>query len=417
MQTPHRNAATRTSPQPNRKGILMPAIIMALVVLLCCLALVLDSLWLDAADTELAAGADAAALAAARELATDDTLKADLEWKSRLQAAQTAALDVAAANRAAGTPIALNVNPQMIIGDNTNDIRFGRLVNLPTGHVRFLETEFAPTSVVVTAQRTRERGNPIALFFRGLTGQAAGDAAARVEATVDNRVIGVRPASDGIVPALPLAILSDDPTGARVDTWTVQIVNGTGADAFRYDAETDRVRPGPDGLPEIVLLSKSRRQDAAATNVNLIDIGTDLRTQALVEQINNGWTVRDLERWDGELVLSDRAVELTSASKIDRDVTVALREQIGLQRVIVLARQLVPGGPNGFGKVLVNGFAAGRIMSVTRLDDDVVAIVLQPTVLNTHTAVIVDESRWQAANEQQRKRLKNPYIYKLHLTH
>ncbi|NOX56698.1 MAG: hypothetical protein GXP27_20080, partial [Planctomycetes bacterium] len=57
---------------PNRRGLLVPLVAMALLVATAAAALVLDALWLQAARVELQACAEAAAFAAARELVSED---------------------------------------------------------------------------------------------------------------------------------------------------------------------------------------------------------------------------------------------------------------------------------------------------------------------------------------------------------
>ncbi|MCA9070059.1 MAG: hypothetical protein KDA84_14100, partial [Planctomycetaceae bacterium] len=145
-------------PSSRRAGTILPGILVGLVVMICCLALVLDKLWMDAATTELRTASEAAAFAAARELIQDDLLCEDYDSQERMKAARERALEVAWENPVAGQPVELDATPD-------GDIRFGQLVcDSDSGRTRFLQTVQKPRTVVVTSCRLRSRGNPVALW-------------------------------------------------------------------------------------------------------------------------------------------------------------------------------------------------------------------------------------------------------------
>jgi len=117
-----------------RGGFITPFVVFALLVAMCCLALVLDRLWLDSTVVELTRGAEAAALTAAQGLASDDRLRTDVDARARIQTARTAAAEIAVQNLVAGDPLVLDTSPQ-------GDIRFGRLSEQSeTGQTVYLET-------------------------------------------------------------------------------------------------------------------------------------------------------------------------------------------------------------------------------------------------------------------------------------
>ena len=382
----------------------MPGLAVALVVAICLLALVLDKLWLDAARTELCTSAEAAALAAARELVHEDLLSEEDDPADRIQSARRRAAEAAWKNSVAGRPVELDSSPG-------GDIRFGRLVVDPdSGVTRFLQAEVNPRTARVTASRQRSRGNPIALWFRGITGHAEGDAVYRAEASVNNQILGVKPFAGVSVPALPLAILECDLTGNRTDTWEAQIIHRQGQDAYRFNEETGQVEPGQDGIPEIHLHSKKDEESATEANLQLIDLNTGLRTGPLLEQFETGWTAKCLKECGGELVFHSGSVWLTSLAALDEDHADGLKRLIGKPRICLLYADLEPAGKGGYGKLRVVNLIAARIMAVDCIDGRHV-IVLQPTVLTTRTAVLTNTH-----SPQKQKLLENPYIYKLHLT-
>ena len=215
-----------------RRGFITPLIAVALLVVMAAIALVLDRLWLDAAMVELTGTAESSALAAGRQLAGDDLLRPGKASQHRIDQARQAAARIAERNLVAGHPVTLDTDPD-------GDIRFGRLVlDQESGRTKFLQTRSNPSTVVVTAKRTRSRNNPLALLFAQLTRQPAGDVATRVEATIDNRVIGVRPFDGVAVPGFPLAILKSDPEGKRKDTWDAAIEQRCGQDRYSFDVRT-----------------------------------------------------------------------------------------------------------------------------------------------------------------------------------
>jgi hypothetical protein len=76
----------------------VPVVAVALLVIGAAIALALDRAWIDGAQVELTTATDAAALAAARELAGDDLLRPGIDASGRVAAARLAAMRVAALN-------------------------------------------------------------------------------------------------------------------------------------------------------------------------------------------------------------------------------------------------------------------------------------------------------------------------------
>lgn len=395
----------------DRRGVIAPLVAVSLLAVMGCVALVLDRLWLEAAMVELRTCAEAAALAAAGELANDDALRSDADpvsdRKRNLSRARRIARRIAARNRVAGEAVILNTDPK-------GDVRFGRLIlRSETGRTQFLETNLEPTSVLVTALRTRSRGNPVALFIRGLTGQLVGNVAAYAEATIDNRVVGIRPFDGCPAPVLPLAILQRDSSGQRTTTWNMQIDRRAGQDRFTYDRQSGEVLPRPDGIPEIVLSSISSDQTADEANVQLIELGTNIETDRLLRQIQRGWTVEDLETTQGELRFDGRPIDLHCTAVIPTAVQSQLATTTGQNRICLLYTQHEATGRLGSGRIRCTGMVAGRVMAVSTQAGGACRIVFQPGVLTTRTAILADR---RSRTSGDRRALANPYIYKLHLT-
>jgi hypothetical protein len=385
----------RTIHTSSRRGMTTPLVAGALLVAMMGLALVLDRLWLESARVELTTTAEAAALAAAGKLVTDARLTPQTSSRTLLDDAREAAIDIAAQNRVAGQPVRL---------DGTHDIRFGHLIeNQDTGETPFLETTNLPSQVVVTAHRTRFRGNPVALFMAELTRQPAGDVIARAGAGLSNDLIGVRPFHGTPVPAVPVAIWERDPTGKRTDTWEQCIEKRRGRDEFTWDEHTRSVIRGSDQIPELTLKTIRRGGRTMDGNALVLDVGSEFQSDPLARQFEHGWNEDDLEPWDGELRLPTTLRGLPQLNGDDRN---ALDRLIGVPRIAVLYATAKYNGRGPDCDATCTRFVAIRVLQVTDQPDGACHVIVQPTVLTTRTAV-TDAVTAVAAN---------PYVYRLQLT-
>ena len=404
---------TRPPRSLRRRGLTTPAVAVALIVAMCGLALIVDRLWLDAADLELTTAAESAALAAARSLAGDDLLRPNADPNDRFQAARQAAAWVASQNLVAGDPVTIN-------SDSQGDVRLGHLILDETEkQVRFEESDENPTTAVVTAQRTRSTSNPVGLFVTGLTGIPFGDVSSRVEATIDNRIVGVRPFDGAPVPALPLAIWWKDSTQQRRDTWEQQIEGRRGTDTFGHDAATGQVYRGADGIPEIVLRTPSRKGGSDDSNLLVLDIGTGLKDKDVARQFASGWSAEDLADLDGELRVSPNHPEIFAASsQLNHDDRDALDNLIGEPRICLLYSDARPNSSRSLLQATCVRLVAIRVLAVRDGSNGSCELVAQPCVFATRTALLDEQTPYHTglASDASTQNA-NPYIYKLQLTH
>ncbi|MFG0296535.1 MAG: hypothetical protein ACF8PG_11575 [Maioricimonas sp. JB045] len=396
----------RQSVRHARRGSIMPAIAMALLVAGTAMALVLDRLWIDAAEAELRTAAEASALAAAGELASDERLRTDGNPEEPIMAARRAAAQVAAGNRVAGAPVVVDT-------ETDRDIRFGHIViSGETGEPTFLETDHQPTTASVRALRTRGRGNPVARLFRELTGKAYRDVAAYATASIDNRIIGLRPFEGGPIPALPLGILETSADPRRVDTWQRQIDEREGPDEYGY--RDGLVIDEPDGIPEIILHTAGTDQPLDAANTLLIDIGSGLHHYELARQIRTGLDVADLVDFGGEIRIDQGPYHLECDAQFT-DAIEPLAEMIGRRRIAFLYVDPVAGETDSLGELTVTRLVAIRVMDIRAGEDGSFEIVAQPCVMTTRTALLTDPGApWDGTPEERAS--ANPYIFKLQLT-
>jgi hypothetical protein len=383
-----------------RRGLTTPAVALALLVMMAGMALVLDRIWLETAQFELTTAAEATALAAARQLASDDRLLADADPEQRLDLARNAAELVSLQNRVVGQPPSFS---------SDRDLLFGNYTQPKTNELARLDVEADdPLTVRAILHRTRARNNPVALFVGQVTGLPFGDVLRAADATINNHITAIRPVVGATAPTLPLAIWKVDPSGNRQDTWTVQIDQRKGPDQYRFDAESSQVVEGQDGIPEIQVRSVARGGSPETCNVQVVDLGTDFDQDKLKTQFYSGWSELDLEAFGGELSLG-KGLTLTSSAQILAPEQDALLSLLGEPRICLLFTTAVPTGQDNLCDTTCVEFVAIRVMDVQDQGDGSCIVVLQPTVLATRAAVI-------AASGSTTPAVPNKYIYNLQLT-
>lgn len=418
----------------DRRGVTTPVVAGVLLVTMLGMALILDRLWLEAARLELNTAAEASALAAARELASDGLLLPDFDPADFEDQAVQAALMTAAQNYAAGQAVDIN----------EADITFTPQPdeNSSAATVWTAEQKTPPDRVVVTAHRTRFRGNPVALFISELTGQPWGDAVGRAAARVDGHVAGVRPVAGAYVPAIPLAIWERDPAGERIDTWHAAIELRGGSDQYGIDPGTQQVTEAPDGIPELTLKTQARRGTNSVANVQLIDLGSNFEDERIRRQFVRGWSAADLAAWGGELRVPGTAAQTgTEQLSVPGMPTLAERDQddleslLGAPRIALLYSTATPTRDPRVYDVACVRLVALRVLSVSPQADGSCQVVVQPTVLATRSAVceakaddtapqdptepaatVQDADQNPSQNPNQHPQRQTSYIYRLELT-
>lgn len=400
-------------PATNRRGSLMPAIAFALLVIGAVAALVLNRLWIDAAEVELRNAAEAAALSAAREYLGDHLLLQQVDFDQiALQAKQRAAF-LSLSNKVAGQPVEISLE-----NNGNGDIYFGyQHYDAETGDSTFLESNSNATGVVVRTYKSRQLGNPINLFFAGVTGQPEADALVYAEVSFDNIIDHFRPTRSLPIPALPLAVLANDPTGNRTDTWNAQITQKQGADLYRFDPQTHLVVEGPDGIPEMMLRSVPLNTDPLLSNVQLLDFNNELNEQNISRQIQKGIYSVDLEFLNG-IIPAQNIFSISGSANITTPVQQAFETQIGQQKLCLLYTNQAPMTVPGWSNLECQSVVAIRIMKVIPETEESATIIIQPTVMTTKTAALAQFI--QASNNSDQNRTMpvefyriNPYVYKM----
>ena len=368
----------------HRPGFTTPAVAVALLAILLGLALIVDRIWLETAKLELIIAAESASLAACAELVNDGVLVANNSTSLRLNNALEVAGSIAAQNVVGGVPVTLNTAPE-------GDVLFGNLVQQSEG-IQFVESDANPTTVVVTARRTRSNNNPVAMFLSGVIGIPHGDVAARVEATVGNDVIGLRPMSGTPIPALPIAILDVDPAGIRIDTWNYAIETGQGVDQYSFDSATHTVVASSDGIPELVLQSQASGNSSNSPNVQLLDLGTGLSDSGTSRQFQTGVSVIDLQLLGGEIIVGQGVTaSFNSSPEFTAAQLTGFQDLIGQTRICFLYSNSAVQSQTTSNVATCTEIVAVRVMSVSSQSDGSCAITIQPAVMTSRNLVLASE--------------------------
>ncbi|QDT90735.1 hypothetical protein [Gimesia algae] len=402
-----------------RRGVITPLAAIVLLVVMTGIALIVNRLWLDAASLEVTTCVETAALAAGHELVSDELLKEKPDFNVLMERAESTANQALKLNTVAGHRIGINLTK----GDN---LLFGKLVpNEETGLRKFLETDHEPESIQIKTHNSSRLANPVADFMADLTRTNLGRTGAQIEATLDNHVIGVRPFENVPVPAYPLAILKNDPTGKHTETWELQINQKRGKDKYRFDPETKTVSRGSDGIPEIILTGKPRRGEITDANLQLLDFGSDLKSEPIVRQILSGLTRNDLKHFHGELLFNGTPLPVHCSPDIEYAEQDAFQDMVGQCRICFLYEQVTASSQKYDGTADCTNLVAGRIMAVQRADNQTTEIILQPAVITTRTVILAKPETDPPADQSKSdpkqtadtaKPVSNKYIYKLYLT-
>lgn len=399
--------------QHKRRGLMTPFIAVAILVVGAGMALVIDHIWLGTAHNQLRSAAEAAALAGARQLVNDQDLVAppttDYELDRRDDLVYHYAANLAWENRIAGRPLELITGPE-------GDIHIGKLVyNEQNDGPMFLEHRHNPTTVVVLAERTKYRRNPVALFMNQLAGQKAVDVRAFAEATIDNRVIGLKPTQSINVPALPIAVEVNESTIAH--DYIAQFFQKGEGDSYRFDADQQQVESESDGLSEVVIEMPFWSMETTTVVPTehqwgmLLDFNTQVETDLVVAQIQNGLTVLDFDSLGGELPLGyEASSHLVGEPTLEREAAETLQSLVGQTRLLFLHTTTLGETPQTQPLKIVEAIGV-RVMNVEI--DGSLKLTVQPAVLTTKTAQLTDVPIYHAHPDDYR----NPTIYNLSLTH
>jgi Flp pilus assembly protein TadG len=282
---------------------------------------------------ELQTAADASALAAAQELLEIQGQAATAGTPTEVQSltvARIAAVEVAAAN-----PNAYRTSTFL---DPMTDVEFGNRTWNSTTQQWVTTWGTGPYNVVrTTARRTSATGNPLPLSFAPVIGHQNADV---TEQAVAGLLTGVGFASGGggHGPILPFAV--------DIDSW-MALEAATEPDNWRWDEAAGTIKPGSDGIPELLMYPNGPDVTLPSGNRGTINIGRPNNSTAdLRRQIRDGVTTGDLAYHGGSIDFSQGPIDFTGDPGLSAAIKSDLEAIIGEPRAIVLFTEVSGNGAN-----------------------------------------------------------------------
>jgi hypothetical protein len=305
------------------------------------LAFSVDLGYLVVARTELQRSADSAAIAATWDLLDEGVLRGESEPAAVMSLARLTADRYAGLNAVAGGGSALAYS----------DVTIGHMATTTSPMVT--ETSNAPNAVEVRIRRTSDQNGEVPFFFARLLGVDGQGAEATATAAFLNSIRGFQSPADGQnVNLLPFAL--------DLETWT-GLINGSGVDEWRWDAATNSVVAGPDGVREVNLFPQGT---GSPGNRGTVDIGSpNNSTKDIARQILHGISPQDLACMGGKIELNaEGKLSLNGDTGISAGVKDELSSIRGQPRVIPVFESVSGNGNNA--QYSIVRFAGIRIMEV-----------------------------------------------------
>lgn len=322
-----------------------------MAVLLGMVAFAVDLGYITLAKTEAQRTADATAHAAALEFARN----ADVAEATKL--AERFSTQFAAANPVLGSAAAVSLESDVSIGR----YEFG------SGQTElFFDDPSTFNAVRVRVRRTNGLNGEVPLFFAHLLGKDSQGLEVTATAALIREVSGFKiPPSGGNVPMLPITVSEK--------TWKKSIGQG-GVDDWTYDADTETIWPGPDGVPEAILFP---HKTGSSGNLGTVNIGVSKNsTSYMTNQIRNGLSHSDLEHHGGSLELDENGqLILTGNTGMSASMKDDLESITGEPRIIPVYRSVEGSGDNA--EFTIVKFVGVRVMHV-QLNGGQKSISIQP---------------------------------------
>lgn len=367
-----------------RRGGISTATLFALPVLLLVLGMVIYVALARDSRTEAQNGADAAALAAAREMACDDLLVSDRgRLRNRLDRAADRAELLASANFANGRQLSLRRNET---NAPDGDVVFGRLAD-PLGQFHPADLDDLGGEPVNAVRVTLSGGR----LRAPLWGNADETVRGRATAMLDWCVVGFRPRDEEAAPVVPLGLFTDDGEKATRG-WRASLRGAP--DAHRFDPATGRFAAGPDGIPEVAV--EIGGSDPRAVPGAFLRLGADSFEES-AEQFRSGVKREHCEKMAGGFVLGeDNTLTVHCSTECPRTTTAAHGVLSGVLAELAASGRpriwpLFSGAADDSDRVRVTGWVGARVVSVAATGNGF-RLVLQPAVVY-HTSAVTDHRR------------------------
>jgi Flp pilus assembly protein TadG len=333
----------------SRRGAISVLAALLSIVLLGMVAFAVDTGYILSNKQELQRTADAAALAACWEYG--QKLSQGVDANVAVAAGRAAAAQYAGQNQVANLQTQIDQNSG---NSDVGDLVFGHIADLYNANATMqLENVKDFNAVRIRVRRDNGLNGEAPYFFAkvfGMTGQGLN---AEATAGYYRNIRGMRaPASGGKLDLLPFAL--------DWQTWAA-LLSGNAEDNWRWDAETQTIVPGSDGILEVNLYPQGT---GSPGNRGTVDIGSSNNSTAdIARQILEGISAADLAYHGGELSFNANGeLYLNGDTGISAGVKDELASIKGEPRLIPIFSTVV--GPGNNANYTIVHWAGIRIMEV-----------------------------------------------------
>lgn len=368
------------------RGAVVALVGLMLPVMVGMMAMGVDLAVLTTARAQMQTTTDAAALAAAKKLASERRLQGVNNLTPEIKAAQTAVLSMASSNRVLGdVPVFLYTS-----GTATGaDIQVGYLAPSDTTSVGPDSSAAANlhNSVRVFGRRDATHGGPVPGFFGQIFGVNGFGVQVSSTATAHPYEISGFKATPGQNASILPIVLHK--------TNYDQMMKGTSSDQYTYNPTTKTVSAGPDGVKESMIFPIKA---GSAGNWGTINLGVSSNsTSVLGNQIRYGVTEAQLK---AEFPSSGGVMSLTQTDNStnpptkfhtfsgDPGISAGIKDDlasiIGKPVAIPVYDNSGGNGNNAWYRVI--GFGAVRIVHVD-FKGNPKYVIVQPALLDDSTAI------------------------------
>ncbi|MFO0891497.1 MAG: pilus assembly protein TadG-related protein [Isosphaeraceae bacterium] len=365
---------------------------MMLPVFIGFVALAVDVSMIAVARNQLSTAADAAALAGAQQLASENRVRGTTDLAAEMTAANNLAQSFAQANRVLGAAPVVSTNPY---NSATGQIQVGYLdLSNPSSSLDTSSSNTAKfNSVQVRAVRDASHGGPVPTIFGRVLGHSGSDVTVQSTASVQVYAVkGFKSSGSFNSDLLPITM--------HIDTWNRMLKNdSTTGDKFTFDKTTNTVVSGPDSIHESVLYPVDA---GLAGNWGTLNVGVKSNsTSVLGAQIRYGITPAQLATFTNSTIALDTtktppSITFTGDPGISAGIKDDLTAIIGQPRSIPIYDQNGGNGNNAWYRVIA--FQPARIVAVNFQGSNKY-VIIQPCLTKNPTAVTGNVQPWTSGGK------------------
>ncbi|SIO23916.1 Putative Tad-like Flp pilus-assembly [Singulisphaera sp. GP187] len=363
-----------------RRGVAALLFALLLPVIMGMLALSVDLALIAVARNQLSTAADAAALAGAIKLASENRTRGATNLSVELAAANGQAQSFAQTNSVLNVAPVLVTNPSN--ADGVGDVKVGYLD--PNDSTSSLRSDSAYTtqfnSVQVNLSRNATHVGPVPTFFGGMMGFKGSNVTVQSTATAQNYSIkGFSSTnSSANVNLLPIVLY--------IDNWRAMMAGSTNDD-YAFNPATKTVTSGSDNIHESLIYPI---QSGSPGNWGTIKVGvSNNSTSTLGDQIRNGITPAQMATFPSGKIALDPSLSPPSYTfdgnpGISAGIKDDLASIIGKPVIIPIYDTNGGNGNNAWYRVV--NFQAVRVMSVN-FQGNPKYVIVQPCLVTEPAAI------------------------------